>query len=39
MPRFVKNFMVDSHSIPEALSSYVNAVKNRAYPGPEHCFS
>jgi 3-methyl-2-oxobutanoate hydroxymethyltransferase len=39
MPRFVKNFMVDSHSIPEALSSYVSAVKNRAYPGPEHCFS
>ncbi|MCP4002052.1 MAG: 3-methyl-2-oxobutanoate hydroxymethyltransferase [Gammaproteobacteria bacterium] len=39
MPRFVKNFMVDSQSIPEALGNYVDAVKSRAYPGPEHCFS
>jgi 3-methyl-2-oxobutanoate hydroxymethyltransferase len=39
MPRFVKNFMTDSGSIPAALSSYVAAVKTRAYPMPEHCFS
>jgi 3-methyl-2-oxobutanoate hydroxymethyltransferase len=39
MPRFVKNFMVESDSIPEALSSYVDAVKSRAYPTPENCFS
>jgi 3-methyl-2-oxobutanoate hydroxymethyltransferase len=39
MPRFVKNFMVESDSIPEALSSYVDAVKSRAYPAPENCFS
>ena len=39
MPRFVKNFMVESASIPEALSSYVDAVKSRAYPAPENCFS
>jgi 3-methyl-2-oxobutanoate hydroxymethyltransferase len=39
MPRFVKNFMVESGSIPEALSSYVDAVKSRAYPAPENCFS
>jgi 3-methyl-2-oxobutanoate hydroxymethyltransferase len=39
MPRFVKNFMVESDSIPAALSSYVDAVKSRAYPTPENCFS
>ncbi|MGI9291017.1 MAG: 3-methyl-2-oxobutanoate hydroxymethyltransferase [Gammaproteobacteria bacterium] len=39
MPRFVKNFMADGHSIPEALNGYVNAVKNRDYPASEHCFS
>jgi 3-methyl-2-oxobutanoate hydroxymethyltransferase len=39
MPRFVKNFMVESGSIPEALSSYVDAVKSGAYPAPENCFS
>ncbi len=39
MPRFVKNFMDEAHSVPEALLAYVNAVKSRAYPAPEHCFS
>jgi len=39
MPRFVKNFMVDNASIPEALQAYVAAVKQRAYPAAEHCFS
>jgi len=39
MPRFVKNFMDDASSVPEALLAYVNAVKSRAYPAPEHCFS
>jgi 3-methyl-2-oxobutanoate hydroxymethyltransferase len=39
MPRFVENFMVDAESVPDALQRYVQAVKNRTYPAPEHCFS
>jgi len=39
MPRFVRNFMVDADSVPEAISLYVNAVKDRSYPASEHCFS
>ena len=39
MPRFVHNYMAEAASIPEALQSYVQAVKQRAYPAPEHCFS
>ena len=38
-PRFVKNFM-QSHNAPgEAIRAYVEAVKDRSYPAPEHCFS
>jgi 3-methyl-2-oxobutanoate hydroxymethyltransferase len=39
MPRFVKNFMGDADSIGESLQHYVEAVKKRSYPAPEHCFS
>jgi 3-methyl-2-oxobutanoate hydroxymethyltransferase len=39
MPRFVKNFMDEAATVPEALGAYVNAVKSRSYPAPEHCFS
>jgi 3-methyl-2-oxobutanoate hydroxymethyltransferase len=39
MPRFVKNFMTEADSIPAALYAYVDAVKQRSYPAPEHCFS
>jgi 3-methyl-2-oxobutanoate hydroxymethyltransferase len=39
LPRFVKNFMRDAGSIPEALHEYVRAVKEREYPAAEHCFS
>lgn len=39
MPRFVKNFMAEADSIPAALYAYVDAVKQRTYPAPEHCFS
>jgi 3-methyl-2-oxobutanoate hydroxymethyltransferase len=37
-PRFVQNFMKghDSHSA--ALHAFVEAVKQRSYPAPEHCF-
>jgi 3-methyl-2-oxobutanoate hydroxymethyltransferase len=39
MPRFVENFMVDADSISVALEHYVQAVKQKTYPAPEHCFS
>jgi len=39
MPRFVKNFMQGCNAPLEAVRSYVEAVKSRAYPAAEHCFS
>ena len=38
-PRFVKNFMAEAGSPLTALQGYVQAVKDRSYPAPEHCFS
>jgi 3-methyl-2-oxobutanoate hydroxymethyltransferase len=38
-PRFVKNFQVGHASPLEAIRAYVEAVKDRSYPAPEHCFS
>ncbi|MDZ7643927.1 MAG: 3-methyl-2-oxobutanoate hydroxymethyltransferase [Woeseiaceae bacterium] len=38
-PRFVKNFMAGHDSPGAALTAYVTAVRERAYPEPEHCFS
>jgi len=35
-PRFVKDFLQDSGSIPAAVSAYVKAVKDGSYPAPEH---
>lgn len=35
-PKFCKNFMVDASSIQEAISLYVEQVKNVQFPGPEH---
>jgi len=37
-PRFVHNYMAGHDSPLAALKSYVEAVKSRAYPAPEHCF-
>jgi 3-methyl-2-oxobutanoate hydroxymethyltransferase len=37
-PRFVHNYMAGHDSPLAALKSYVEAVKTRAYPAPEHCF-
>jgi len=37
-PRFVKNYMTGHDSPLAAIRSYVEAVKTRAYPAPEHCF-
>lgn len=36
--KFVRNFMQDTHSIPEALAAYHTAVRNGSYPAPEHSF-
>lgn len=38
-PRFVKNFMHGRDAPLEAIAAYVDAVKQRTYPAPEHCFS
>jgi 3-methyl-2-oxobutanoate hydroxymethyltransferase len=38
-PRFTRNFMDGSESIAQAIEAYVNAVHERSYPAPEHCFS
>ena len=37
-PRFVKNFMDGASSNVDALKRYVEAVKKKSYPGPEHEF-
>jgi 3-methyl-2-oxobutanoate hydroxymethyltransferase len=37
-PRFVKNFMAGHDNPLAAIGSYVEAVKQRSYPAPEHCF-
>jgi 3-methyl-2-oxobutanoate hydroxymethyltransferase len=38
-PRFVRNFMSGLDSPLAAARAYVQAVKQRDYPGAEHCFS
>jgi len=38
-PRFAKNFMEGAGSPLEAVSKFVDAVKDRSYPASEHCFS
>ncbi|HYD34342.1 MAG TPA: 3-methyl-2-oxobutanoate hydroxymethyltransferase [Methylophilaceae bacterium] len=37
-PRFVRNFMEGAASIEQAIQSFVQAVKNGAFPAPEHSF-
>jgi 3-methyl-2-oxobutanoate hydroxymethyltransferase len=37
-PRFVRNFMPGADDVLDALSRYVAAVKDRSFPGPEHCY-
>lgn len=36
--RFVKNFMEGQTSIDAAVQAYIAAVKDKSFPGPEHCF-
>jgi 3-methyl-2-oxobutanoate hydroxymethyltransferase len=37
-PRFVRNFMDGTGTPLAAVQAYVNAVHDRSYPAPEHCF-
>jgi len=37
-PRFVRNYMVDGATNLQALKNYVQSVKRKDYPAPEHCF-
>lgn len=36
--RFVHNFMEGQSSIEGAIRAYIAAVKDKSFPGPEHCF-
>lgn len=36
--RFVRNFMEGQSSIEGAIRAYINAVKEKSFPAPEHCF-
>jgi len=36
--RFVRNFLAGRDSVEAALAALVAAVKDQAFPGPEHCF-
>lgn len=37
-PRFAKNFLRETNSIQQAIANYVQAVKNRTFPAPEHSY-
>lgn len=38
-PRFVKNFLADGGSVQGAVRAYAEAVRSRAFPGPEHTYA
>ena len=38
LPKFSKNFMTGTNTIQEAIMEYINAVKTKSYPAPEHTF-
>ncbi len=37
-PRFVRNFLKDTHSIQEAVAAYIKAVKDQSFPAEEHSY-
>lgn len=37
-PRFTKNFLAEHRSIQSAVLAYVNAVKDKTFPAPEHSY-
>jgi len=39
VPKFVKNFMTDGRTIPQAIQAYVEQVKQGQFPGSEHGFA
>ncbi len=39
LPRFVRDFSAEAGTPLTAIEAYVNAVRDRSYPAPEHCFS
>ncbi|MDR2852941.1 MAG: 3-methyl-2-oxobutanoate hydroxymethyltransferase [Burkholderiaceae bacterium] len=36
--RFVRNFMQGATSVEQAITAYVEAVRDGGFPGPEHCY-
>ncbi|MDF1762994.1 MAG: 3-methyl-2-oxobutanoate hydroxymethyltransferase [Oleibacter sp.] len=38
-PKFVKNFMIDGRTVPEALKAYANEVREGVFPALEHGFA
>jgi len=38
LPKFAKNFLAESGSLAGAFSTYVEQVRDGAFPGPEHCY-
>ncbi|WP_370315687.1 3-methyl-2-oxobutanoate hydroxymethyltransferase [Thalassolituus sp.] len=38
IPKFVKNYMTDGRTVPEALKAYADDVRAGTFPGPEHGF-
>lgn len=38
VPKFVKNFLTDNHSIEAAVSAFIHAVKDQTFPGDEHSY-
>lgn len=39
MPKFSRNFLVDTGDIQKAVELYINEVTQGNFPGPEHCFN
>jgi 3-methyl-2-oxobutanoate hydroxymethyltransferase len=37
-PRFVKDFLAETGSVPAAIAAYVHAVRDGRFPGPEHSY-
>ena len=37
-PRFVKDFLAETGSVPVAIAAYVQAVRDGRFPGPEHSY-
>jgi len=37
-PRFVKNFLIETNSIQQAVRNYVHAVKDKSFPAEEHSY-